>query len=79
MIKIYTPDDTIKYTLNNNLSQTLYFGADFNIEKMVNNKWEPVDTSDFVFIMILYNLAPNESQEMQIQLDNRFACEHIEY
>lgn len=68
----YTNDELLNYKVINNSNEKIYFGEGFQLEKKVDGKWQLVDTSDFVFPLIMYSLEPFNERELQIQLIERF-------
>jgi len=71
---VFEQKDTSKtghYVLKNNLDQELVLSSSFIIEKLTDDKWEPVPLSEMLaFPDITYAIPPKESKEFALALSN---------
>lgn len=62
---------TEHYVLKNNLDQELILSSSFIIEKLTEDKWEPVPLSEMLaFEDITYAIPPKESKEFNLALSS---------
>ena len=60
--------DVLELTIKNNTSQVIQFGANYLIERFVNDEWIAMDLGNFAVIAIMYNLQPGDSGKYTISL-----------
>ncbi|GEM_PF-876653 len=59
---------TLNLTIRNNTQEIIQFGANYTIERRIDNAWREVDLGNFALIAIMYMLQPGDSGEYTISL-----------
>jgi len=49
----YSKNETVKFTIHNKSSSTIFFGASFSIEKYVRGKWKSLEFPEDVFFTLI--------------------------
>lgn len=60
--------DKVDLTITNNSDEVIQFGAGYSVERLVDGKWVDHELGNFPVIMILYSLAPGESETYTVNL-----------
>lgn len=62
--------EKLSLTITNNATESIQFGADYEIDKWVNGKWVKLNyTDDMMFIAIMHMLEPGKSENYEIHLN----------
>ena len=63
-----TVPENVTLHISNNATETIQFGANYEIEKQVGSEWVKQNMDDIVFIAIMYSLEPGKSATYDISL-----------